>query len=133
MLQELQSVEIALAKLELLVKESEDSGQPGSDRLRADLDKIRSLKQDVEVLKASLKYKASAKELRILEFQVSDIISGLAIVLVELHIASESCSSSYRRQVVLRIFKYLYKDFSVVDLVLLVFGAKGRTRDGYEQ
>lgn len=78
-LQELQSVEIALAKLELLVKESEDAGLPGSERLRADLDKIRSLKQDVEVLKASLKYKASAKELRILEFQVGDVVPSRAI------------------------------------------------------
>lgn len=54
----------------MLVKESEDSGLQGSDRLHADLDKIRSVKQDVEVLKASLKYKASAKDLKILEFQV---------------------------------------------------------------
>ncbi|KAG0557311.1 hypothetical protein KC19_11G119200 [Ceratodon purpureus] len=66
---ELQSVDIAFAKLELLVKESEDAGLAGSERLRADLDKIRSLKQDVEVLKASLKSKASAREMRILELQ----------------------------------------------------------------
>jgi hypothetical protein len=74
-LQELQSVDISLAKLELLVKESEDAGFAGSERLRADLDKIRSLKQDVEVLKASLKSKASAKEVRILEIQVDDLAS----------------------------------------------------------
>lgn len=89
-LQELQGVEIALAKLELLVKESEDSGLPGSERLRADLDKIRSLKQDVEVLKASLKYKAYAKELRILEFQVGDVISGRETAAVCSHISYEN-------------------------------------------
>lgn len=76
LLQELQSVDIAFAKLELLVKESEDAGLAGSERLRADLDKIRSLKQDVEVLKASLKSKASAREMRILELQVGDIASA---------------------------------------------------------
>ena len=75
MLQELQSVDIALAKLELLVKESEDAGLAASERLRADLDKIRSLKQDVEILKASLKSKTSAKVVRILELQVGDIAS----------------------------------------------------------
>lgn len=73
LLQELPSVDIALAKLELLVKESEDAGLAGSERLRADLDKIRSLKQDVEVLKTSLKSKTSVKEARISELQVDDV------------------------------------------------------------
>jgi hypothetical protein len=69
--QELQSVEVALAKLELLVKESEISGFVGGERLSVDLDKIRSLKRDVEVLEATFKAKAAVKEERIMELQVS--------------------------------------------------------------
>jgi hypothetical protein len=69
--QELQSVEVALAKLELLVKESEISGFVGGERLSADLDKIRSLKREVEVLEATFKAKAAVKEERIMELQVS--------------------------------------------------------------
>lgn len=72
-MQELLSVEIALAKLELLVKESEATGFPGNERLRVDFYKIRSLKHEVEVLEASLKSKASAKEARILKSQVGDV------------------------------------------------------------
>ena len=70
-MQELQSVEVALAKLELLVKESEISGFVGGERLSADLDKIRSLKREVEVLEATFKAKAAVKEERIMELQVS--------------------------------------------------------------
>lgn len=119
LLQELQSVEIALAKLELLVKESEDAGLPGSERLRADLDKIRSLKQDVEVLKASLKYKASAKELRILEFQVGDVIPVVQLRFYCFHMSYENrllvashigLSSSLE-------FQILCEDFWYVNLV----------------
>lgn len=70
-MQELQSVEVALAKLELLVKESEISGFVGGERLNADLDKIRSLKREVEFLEATFKAKAAGKEERIMELQVS--------------------------------------------------------------
>lgn len=69
---EMQCVDIALSKLELLVKESEMTDSAESGRLRADLDKIRSLKQDVEVYKASLKSKAAAKEMRIVELEEMD-------------------------------------------------------------
>jgi hypothetical protein len=83
--QELQSVEVALAKLELLVKESEISGFVGGERLSADLDKIRSLKREVEVLEATFKAKAAVKEERIMELQVSYSLStcrGLGFLLV---------------------------------------------------
>nr|XP_024356431.1 uncharacterized protein LOC112272673 isoform X2 [Physcomitrium patens] len=66
---EMQTVNIALAKLELLVKELEVTSSAESERSREDLDKIKSLKQDVEVFRASLKSEASAKEMRILELQ----------------------------------------------------------------
>lgn len=64
--QELQSVELAMEKLELLVKESESSSvASGRERLSAaaaDLEKIRLLKKEVEVLEASLKSKAGLME-----------------------------------------------------------------------
>lgn len=61
-LQELQSVEIAIQQLEALVNESE--ANQASERepfsaVRADLEKIWSLKKEVEYLEASLKSKAS--------------------------------------------------------------------------
>lgn len=80
LVQEMQCVDIALSKLELLVKESEMTDSAESGRLRADLDKIRSLKQDVEVYKASLKSKAAAKEIRIVELEVGDVTWGAIVV-----------------------------------------------------
>ena len=61
-LQELQSVELAIQQLEILVNESE--ANQASERepfsaVRADLEKIWSLKKEVEYLEASLKSKAS--------------------------------------------------------------------------
>lgn len=90
-LQELQGVEIVLVKLELLVKELEDFGLLGSEWLCVDFDKIRLLKQDVEVLKVFFKYKVYVKELRILEFQVGDVILGCEIVVVCFYIFYENC------------------------------------------
>ncbi|CAK9200674.1 unnamed protein product [Sphagnum troendelagicum] len=63
---ELQSVECAMMKLEFLVKESEASSVAcGREKLSAacsDLEKIRSLKREVEALESSLKFKAGLKE-----------------------------------------------------------------------
>jgi hypothetical protein len=74
LLQELQSVEFAMKKLESLVKESETSGVAcGREKLSAacsDLEKIRSLKREVEALEAALKSKAGLKERLVLKQQV---------------------------------------------------------------
>jgi hypothetical protein len=74
LLQELQSVEFAMKKLESLVKESETSGVAcGREKLsaaRSDLEKIRSLKREVEALEAALKSKAGLKERLVLKQQV---------------------------------------------------------------
>ncbi|CAM6031588.1 unnamed protein product [Sphagnum compactum] len=71
---ELQSVEFAMRKLESLVKESETSGVAcGREKLSAacsDLEKIRSLKREVEALEAALKSKAGLKERLVLKQQV---------------------------------------------------------------
>ncbi|CAM6027488.1 unnamed protein product [Sphagnum balticum] len=71
---ELQSVEFAMKKLESLVKESETSGVAcGREKLSAacsDLEKIRSLKREVEALEAALKSKAGLKERLVLKQQV---------------------------------------------------------------
>lgn len=72
---------IALAKLELLVKELEVTSSAESERSREDLDKIKSLKQDVEVFRASLKSEASAKEMRILELQVSGVAWRITVAI----------------------------------------------------
>lgn len=61
-LQELKSVELAIQQLEILVNESESNGASEREPLsavRADLEKIWSLKKEVECLEASLKSKAS--------------------------------------------------------------------------
>jgi hypothetical protein len=75
LLQELQSVECAMKKLESLVKESEASSVPcGREKLSAacsDLEKIRSLKREVEALESSLKFKAGLKEKLVLKKQVA--------------------------------------------------------------
>jgi DNA primase len=75
LLQELQSVEFAMKKLESLVKESETSGVAcGREKLSAacsDLEKIRSLKREVEALEAALKSKAGLKERLVLKQQVA--------------------------------------------------------------
>ncbi|KAH9542515.1 hypothetical protein CY35_13G011400 [Sphagnum magellanicum] len=72
---ELQSVECAMKKLESLVKESEASSVPcGKEKLSAacsDLEKIRSLKREVEALESSLKFKAGLKEKLVLKKQVA--------------------------------------------------------------
>ncbi|CAK9873735.1 unnamed protein product [Sphagnum jensenii] len=71
---ELQSVEFAMKKLESLVKESETSGVAcGREKLSAacsDLEKIRSLKREVEALEAALKSKAGLKARLVLKQQV---------------------------------------------------------------
>lgn len=61
MLQELQSVELAIHKLEMLLKESESNGSSGIETLsaiRVDLRRIWALKREVELLEASLKAEA---------------------------------------------------------------------------
>ncbi|CAM6050673.1 unnamed protein product [Sphagnum compactum] len=72
---ELQSVECAMKKLESLVKESEASSVAcGREKLSAacsDLEKIRSLKREVEALESSLKFKAGLKEKLVLKKQVA--------------------------------------------------------------
>jgi hypothetical protein len=72
---ELQSVECAMKKLEFLVKESEASSVAcGREKLSAacsDLEKIRSLKREVEALESSLKFKAGLKEKLVLKKQVA--------------------------------------------------------------
>lgn len=60
-MQELQSVELAIHKLEMLLKESESNGSPGRETLsaiRVDLKRIWALKREVESLEASLKEEA---------------------------------------------------------------------------
>lgn len=61
-LQELKSVDLAIQQLEILVNESESnqaSEREPFSAVRADLEKIWSLKKEVEYLEASLKSKAS--------------------------------------------------------------------------
>jgi predicted nucleic acid-binding Zn-ribbon protein len=61
LLQELQSVELAIHKLETLLKESESNGSSGRETLssiRVDLRRIWALKREVESLEDSLKTEA---------------------------------------------------------------------------
>lgn len=61
MLQELQTVELAIHKVETLLKESESNWGPGRDTLsaiRVDLRRIWALKREVESLEDSLKTEA---------------------------------------------------------------------------
>lgn len=76
-----------MKKLEFLVKESEASSVAcGREKLSAacsDLEKIQSLKREVEALELSLKFKAGLKEKLVLKKQVWWISNGFLFIILD--------------------------------------------------